>query len=113
MDKAAELIDAGLFELATAVAGPKETGVPVVPFQGGHGGGDENALDLLPLDAGRTNRPVKELRIRQRLGSNASLRCHWLESDTVTAVLLLGVIINIYRPTKACSSPTRSPIQLA
>jgi len=60
VDKAAELIDAGLFELATAVAGPKETGVPVVPFQGGHGGGDENALDLLPLDAGRTNRPVKD-----------------------------------------------------
>jgi len=33
----------------------------------------------------------------------------WLESHTVTAVLLLGVIINIYRPAKARSSPSRSP----
>jgi hypothetical protein len=34
--------------------------------------------------------------------------CTWLESYTVTAVLLLRAIINIYRPTKACSSPTRT-----
>src|SRR5712692_6317573 len=36
----------------------------------------------------------------------------WLESRTVTAVLLLGIIINIYRSTRACS-PTRRPIRLA
>src|SRR6267378_3160094 len=43
-----------------------------------------------------------------------TLPCRWLESHTITAVLLLGVIINnIYHPTKACSSPTRSLIRLA
>jgi Arc/MetJ-type ribon-helix-helix transcriptional regulator len=49
-------------------------------------------------------------------GKQGNLRT-WLESHTVTAVLLLGVIIiyiaHIYRSTRACSSPTRSRIRLA
>jgi len=35
----------------------------------------------------------------------------WLESYTVTAARLFSVIINVNRPTRACSSPTRSPIR--
>ncbi len=68
----------------------------------------------------RSNRTVPTIRAQHRITLSGdvvqlvrTLPRHWLESYTVTAVLLLGVIINIYRPTKACSSPIRSLIRFA